>query len=98
MSRKVRKYTKEFRQEAVALALKSPSIVSTAEALGVPVRTLHRWLKNNKTSEKGDASSHTADLASALEESRRLHKELAIAREERDILKKAAEYFAQHQK
>jgi transposase len=37
-------------------------------------------------------------MTSLVEENRRLHKELAIAKEERDILKKAAAYFAQHQK
>lgn len=70
MTRKVRKYTKEFRQEAVALALKSPSLASTAKALGVPVGTLHTWLKslNNKSSAKGGTSSDTANVASALEE------------------------------
>jgi len=33
----VRKYTEEFKQEAVNLALKSPSITHTANELGIPV-------------------------------------------------------------
>jgi transposase-like protein len=37
-------------------------------------------------------------MATLVEENRKLHKELAIAREEKEILKKAAAYFAQHQK
>jgi transposase len=51
---------------------------------------------------KGELSKSNAseakDMASLIEENRKLHKDLAIAREEREILKKAATYFAQHQK
>lgn len=36
MSKEVRRYTIEFKQEAVALALKSPSIIRTAKKLGIP--------------------------------------------------------------
>ena len=74
MIRAVRKYTKEFKEEAVNLALKSPSIGGTAES------------KSGK------------DMATIIEENRRLHKELTIAKEEKELLKKAATYFAQHQK
>jgi transposase-like protein len=37
MTRKVRKYTTEFKQEAINLALKSPSVINTAKELGIPV-------------------------------------------------------------
>src|ERR1700688_2912205 len=102
MERKTRKYTKEFKQETVNLALKSPSISKTATELGIPVATLHAWvhkLKNKAepTSVKGELNNGQ-NVAALIEENRRLHKELAITREEREILKKAAAYFAQHQK
>ena len=102
MERKSRKYTKEFKQESVNLALKSVSISTTATELGIPVATLHSWvnqLKNNTNlkSVKDDTNKNQS-VAALIEENRRLHKELAIAREEREILKKAAAYFAQHQK
>lgn len=97
--RQVRKYTKEFKQEAINLALKSPSISNTASELGVPMPTLHSWIQQFKnkpiSSANKDDSKSMADL---VEENRRLHKELAIAKEEKEILKKAATYFAQHQK
>lgn len=97
--RQVRKYTKEFKQEAVNLALKSPSISDTASELGIPMPTLHSWVQQLKSksisSVNKDDSKSMADL---VEENRRLHKELAIAKEEKEILKKAATYFAQHQK
>lgn len=100
MTRSVKKYTKEFKQEAVNLALKSPSIVNTAKELGIPSPTLHSWVH----ALKGKGSLATVDtnggkdMATLIEENRRLHKELAIAKEEKEILKKAAAYFAQHQK
>ena len=102
MERKTRKYTKEFRQESVNLALKSPSVSKTATELGIPVATLHSWIQQLKrkaepTTVKGEPNS-SQNVAALIEENRRLHKELAITREEREILKKAAAYFAQHQK
>lgn len=96
MARGKRKYTQEFKQEAVNLALKSPSISQTAKELGISIPTLHTWikaLKNILPNSKG-----VNDISTLLEENRRLHKELLRAQEERDILKKAAAYFAQHQK
>lgn len=100
MTRIVRKYTKEFKQEAVNLALKSPSIANTAKELGIPPITLHGWVNKLKT--KGELisadASNSKDMAALIEENRRLHKELTIAKEEKEILKKAAAYFAQHQK
>ena len=100
MTRSIRKYTKEFKQEAINLALKSPSIAKTAEELGIPSVTLHGWI--NKLKKKGELVSVDAsggkDMATLIEENRRLHKELTIAKEEKEILKKAAAYFAQHQK
>ena len=96
MTRTVRKYTKEFKQEAINLALKSPSIVDTAKELGIPPATLHTWIHELK--KKGKLSTVDAnsskDMAALIEENRRLHKELAITKEEKEILKKAAAYFA----
>jgi transposase len=100
MTRSVRRYTKEFKQEAVNLALKSPSIVNTAKELGIPIATLHSWI--NALKRKGNLATvdenGVKDMAALIEENRRLHKELGIAKEEKEILKKAATYFAQHQK
>lgn len=101
MPRQVRKYTKEFKQEAVNLALKSPSISHVARELGIPVGTLHSWVEKLKLTDKHNSQSKNKhshqDIAALLAENRRLNKELAIAKEEKEILKKAAVYFAQHQ-
>lgn len=100
MARTVKRYTKEFKEEAVRLVLKSGSVKNTAVELGIPQPTLGGWmaaLKKKGLLASADASS-AKDMASLIEENRKLHKDLAIAREEREILKKAATYFAQHQK
>jgi transposase len=96
-----RKYTKEFKQESVNLAIKSPSISHASRELGIPMATLHTWIKHLSKGEdtlKSHDSTQTHSIAKLLEENRRLNKELAIVREEKEILKKAATYFAQHQK
>ena len=96
MVRGKKRYTQEFKQEAVNLALKSPSISQTARELGISIPTLHNWIKALKYISIN--SKDASDMASLVEENRRLHKELLRAQEERDILKKAATYFAQNQK
>jgi transposase len=99
MSRKVRKYTHEFKQQAVSLALKTANVSKTASGLGIPPGTLHTWVDHIKDKTKENTKPNpTPDIATLLEENRRLHKELSIAKEEKEILKKAAAYFAQHQK
>ncbi len=99
MSKKLRKYTAEFKKEAVKLALNSPSISATAQELGVPEPTLYYWVsKLKQVRSTGKASGGQAvtqqDIATLLEENRRLAKENARLKQEKDILKKAAAYFA----
>lgn len=99
MSRQVRKYTNEFKQEAVNLALKSPSVIHAASELGIPAATLHTWIYQLKGKSKPTEDAPAGhDIAVLLEENRRLHKENVVLKEEKEILKKAATYFAQHQK
>lgn len=100
MTRSTRKYTKEFKQEAIKLALKSPSIGHTGKELGIPSATLHTWINEMKKTGCLDrvTRSEAKDMASLIEENRRLQKELSIVKEEKEILKKAATYFAAHQK
>ena len=100
MGKTIKKYTQEFRQEAVKLALKSVNVDGVARELGIPGATLHGWVAKFKNSGSLDQLDLTASksMSDLVEENRRLHKALAIAQEERDILKKAAAYFAAHQK
>jgi len=45
MKRKLTKYTREYKTEAVQLALKSPCVTTTVKELGIPTATLHTWIK-----------------------------------------------------
>ena len=102
MTKQIRKYTSEFKQETVNLALRSPSIPRTAAELGIPVATLYTWIYQLKKKDQPQAATNepndNQNMSALIEENRRLHKELTVTREEREILKKAAAYFAQNQK
>ena len=90
MTRKNREYTTEFKEEAMSLALRSPSISSTAQDLGIPEATLHGWIKN-KTKQSQKLHPEQLNIGDEL---KKLRRENARLREEKEILKKAAAYFA----
>jgi transposase len=105
MATKIKKYTKEFREEAVKLALKSTTVSQAAISLGIPPGTLYSWVEKTKScqiaNDKSSAGAPNAaeiDIADLIEENRRLYRENSVLKEEKEILKKAAQYFAQHQK
>lgn len=85
---KVRTYDKEFKVNAVNLYLTSNrSYKQISKDLGIPTSTLAGWLKEQKK-EGTQAFPGKGCSKSSDEELSRLKKELAIVREERDILKK----------
>ena len=89
--RKFKTYTTEFKQSSAKLAAESEkSITQTAHDLGVNVNTLHGWV--NKYAIKQEVQS--AHEPSLYEEVKQLRKENARLKQEHDILKKAAAYFA----
>lgn len=99
MKKQVRTYTQEFKEEAVKLVLKSHHLTRTARDLGIPIGTLNSWVRQLKgKTTTSSPSLQSQDMGVLMEENRRLYKELNIVKEEREILKKAAAYFAQHQK
>jgi transposase len=93
MSKQVRaQYTLEFKQEAVRLAQSGDTVAAAARSLGIAEQTLHNWLQADRAGKlKGTA---TKRVSAEQMEIARLRKELAEARMERDILKKATAYFA----
>ena len=97
MSRKTpqKTYTAEFRKEAVKMIQEQQlSYRTAADKLGVPEGTLAGWVTRSRVIVK-EAAKPGEQSAEALRlENTRLHKELAEARMERDILKKATAYFA----
>jgi transposase len=89
--KKLNTYQSEFKESAVKLAIESGHpVAQTAKELGIPVNTLHTWIgKYSKRMESQMViSTHHFD------EIKQLKKELARVTQERDLLKKAAAYFA----
>lgn len=87
MGTKRRRFSEEFKREAVRLAFGSGrSVSAVARELDVRVDMLRRWRR--RYSEEGRAPSE-AEL-----EVRRLRRELGRVEEERDILKKALAIFS----
>ena len=85
-----KKYTEEFRRDAVRMALTSgltrPQLSSD---LGVGVSTLNKWVQ--KQQHEDLLSGPHEDVE---QENARLRKEVRLLREEREILKKATIFFA----
>ncbi len=87
------RYTQELKQQAVNMALQDGiGVAETARRLSVPLKTLANWVARYRD----DAQVFTAKpgVSEAEAELARLKKENAQLRMERDILKKAAAYFA----
>lgn len=85
-------YAPEFRESSAKLALESKNtIAQTARELGVNVNTLHTWVQKYSGAKGANVAGDDNNLQ---EELRRLKKENHQLVQERDILKKAAAYFA----
>ena len=86
-------HSEEFRRDAVALVRSSnQSIAEVAAELGVNRETLRSWVRR---AEKDQALAAAGLGHAELEELKRLRRENAELRTEREILRKAAQYFAQ---
>jgi len=96
-SRRIRrKYTDEFKQQAVRLVLdEEQSVGAVARELDLTASALADWVTRARADRtKGRTGLTTAER----EELARLRKENRILQEEREILKKAAAFFAKHQR
>ena len=86
------RYSPEFKDEAVRQVVeRGYKVAEVAERLGVSTNSLHKWVKAIKPSK---ADEQAAELNDAKKEILKLRAELRRVQEERDILKKAARYFA----
>ena len=87
------RYPDEFRHEAVLMALGSnDSRAAVARRLGVNETTLRNWVANH-LAEEARAANPLSVNPSEFEELRRLRREVAELRVEKEILRKAAAYF-----
>jgi len=87
-----RRFTDDFKQQAVRLVLdEGKSVSAVARELDLVASALGNWVKQAQ----GDRTNGRTRLTTAeREELARLRKENRILREEREILKKAAAFFA----
>ena len=89
-----RKYTAEFKREAVKLARQDGvSRAKVAQELGLNVTMLTRWVREAQAG-KWDMAPGKPLRTEQQQELERLRRELKRVTTERDILKKAVGYFA----
>jgi len=93
-TRKRRNYTEDFKRDAVALVTEQGyKITEAARSLGIGDNLIRRWKR-----EFEEEASGTRLGADELEELKRLRKENRLLRMEKEILKKASQYFAKEMK
>jgi len=93
MRRKRRSFTDEFKAEAVAMVRqRGLSVGQVAKDLDLTETALREWVKRAEEADKRVASGGLSDAERT--ELARLRKEVKVLREEREILKKAATFFA----
>ena len=86
------RYTPEFKDEAVRQVVdRGYAVAEVAARLGVSSHSLYTWVRAVKPAKR---EQHAAELIEAKSEVLRLRAQLRRTEEERDILKKAAGYFA----
>lgn len=85
-------YTPEYRKQIVDLMRSGRSAGSLAKEFGPVEATIYNWVRQADLNEGRRGDGLTTDER---EELTRLRREVKTLREERDILKKAATWFAQ---
>lgn len=86
------RYTPEFKNEAVRqIVERGYSVTEVSERLGVSAHSLYKWVNAVKPDQ---SEVQAKELRDAKSEVLKLRAQLRRAEEERDILKKAARYFA----
>ena len=93
-TRKRRNYTEDFKRDAVALVTEQGyKPTEAARSLGIRDNLIRRWKREFE--EEASGAGLNADER---EELQRLRKEVCMLRMEKEILKKASQYFAKEMK
>ena len=88
-------FTKEFKEEAVKMVLEGGlNIPEVGRRLSIPKSTLAHWVKVSKEGKLSDSNRKEKVVTVEQMELARLKREIVELKMERDILKKAAAYFA----
>lgn len=93
MGQKRRRYSREFKLDALKLVSEGRPVAEVARNLGIHVNTLHGWRAQLATDPDAPFPGQ-GNRSEKDEEIRRLKRDLKRVTQERDILKKAAAYFA----
>ena len=92
--RKYRHYDEQFKEDAVRLVVEGgKSIAQASRDLGVGSSILQRWVQQYKGNPRG-GSAGGGRLTAEQQELEELRRKLALAEEEREILKKALAVFS----
>lgn len=93
------RYSEQFKRDGVVLYENNEdlSLKAASVELGINRASLHSWVKQYGTGKRSRMAQSRANAAAAsdAEHIRRMDKEIAKLREERDIVRKAAKYFAE---
>lgn len=91
-----RSFPEEFKQQAARLVLdEGKSMAAVARELDLVPTALREWVEHARADRTGGQTGLTT---AEREELQRLRKQVRVLEEERDILKKAAAFFAKHQR
>ena len=94
-NRTCNRYSKEFRIEAVKMVVEGgTSPYEASRQLSLPKSTIENWVRAFKAGKLDAIGGNQRPLTDIEEELARVKRELAWVKTERDILKKAAAYFA----
>jgi transposase len=91
-----KKYSEEYKTSAIKMVLeKGKTPTEVAQNLGIPVGLLYKWIRKHKgIDSKGKTNDFQEENKRLKDENQELKKKLATSEMYREILKKAAAYFA----
>lgn len=98
MEKRQGRYSKEFKEEVLRMSeMGDKSIAELERELGLTRGLIQKWRERYRIGEKSQGLQRSVE-SEAEAEIRRLKRELEVARQERDILKKAIQVFSREQK
>jgi transposase-like protein len=89
-----RKFTPEFKVQAVELALEQNNVTKTARDLGIGASSLAKWVRAYQQQLAASGINLSPADATKVKE---LEKEILMLKKENEFLKKAAAFFAKSQ-